>query len=393
MTRGFSFFKKIIGLCLLVSTGSLFGQKSDSLKKIITTADNRDLTFTGTKINTDTDVDSTGKLILGGYVSAYYAYYTDTAGPNNYQKFPTISPQSDAFGLNIVQLSAKYSSSRFRGNFTLHYGDIPQSAWSPQFNNIQEANVALKICKPVWIEAGFFRTHLGLESIQPRENIASSMASTTYFEPYYLSGAKLTYRLNGKLTLQAGVFNSFNGFVENNKNKAVCGSILYEPNKNLSITFNSITSDDSLPKASRTRVYNNIFAVYRSKKFHVGAELNYGMQQHSDLETGTHTAYMYSGLIAAKYKMHKYVSVYTRFEFFEDSDEILTGPVINDLHKFVGLNILGGTGGVELKVIANSYFRVEYRYLQTNSSEKVFYYNSESRDYRHEFQTTLGVWF
>jgi hypothetical protein len=114
---------------------------------------------------------------------------------DGYEKFPTSAPRSEAFGLNIAQLTAKFAAEKVRGVFTMHYGDIPQSAWSTQFNMIQEANVGIAFGKKIWLDGGFFRTHLGCESIQPRENMNIGVALTTYYEPYFLSGIKLSYQV------------------------------------------------------------------------------------------------------------------------------------------------------------------------------------------------------
>lgn len=375
---------------------AISAQTKDTSSKFITVAEReKDLTFTGTKITSSPDC-SPGQLIIGGYISSYYAFYTDTAGANNFQKFPTVSPQSNTFGLNMAQISAKYSSDKFRGNLTLHYGDIPTSAWSsPQFNYLQEANVGLKLCNKLWFDAGFFRTHIGLESIQPRENITASLAIITFYEPYYLSGAKLTYRASSKMTMQAGVFNGYNGFAETNRNKAIGFSFLYDANKYISISYNGITSDES-PNNSlqkHQRFYNNLYAIFKTNKLIVGAEVNYCVQQNSVLSKPNSTATMYSALIAAKYKLFKSLSVFARGEIYDDDNEILTGAIVNFSKAQVGLNLIGYTGGVELKVIPNSYLRIEYRYLQTTTFENIFYYNSKPQNTRQEFQATLGVWF
>ncbi len=57
---------------------------------------------------------------FSGYVDAYYAYYSDSIDIHDYQKFATISPRSNQFGLNVAMLTAKYSSKDVRGVFTLH---------------------------------------------------------------------------------------------------------------------------------------------------------------------------------------------------------------------------------------------------------------------------------
>jgi len=173
----------------------MFGQV-----KSLTSKDTVDLTFSGTKINPySQEYDSTGKWTLSGYIDTYISHYSDTVNSNGFVKFPTIAPRNNQFGLNIIQLSAKYQAKSFRATTTLFTGDCPKAAWSSDFNAIQEANLGFKLCRKLWLDMGFFRTHIGLESIQPRENMTLSLATTTYFEPYFLSGAKSLWkcRLNG----------------------------------------------------------------------------------------------------------------------------------------------------------------------------------------------------
>lgn len=370
----------------------------DSLKKIqiIVGQLNEDLTFTGTRVVArEADEDGSGKLFLNGYVSAYYAYYSDSVPLGSYEKFPTVSPLGNTFSLNMVQLGAKYLSSYTRANFTFQYGDIPKSAWSPAYNNIQEANAGVKLFSKLWLDAGFFRTHIGLESIQPRENITSSIAVMTYYEPYFLSGAKLTYEVSPKLHVQLNAFNSFSTFVETNKKKAVGLSGVYDPNSKLSLTLNTLWNDNAPLGSSVTkgRVYNDFYLTYRTEKLTVGYELNVGVQEHSKLSDSTQTALMYSSLLAAKYKILKRLYVYGRFDILSDPDEILTGPVYNDYNQLIGLKTQSYTGGVEWKPIESGYIRFETRYIQSAPGEPIFYLQNAPARIRYEYLASVGVWF
>ncbi|TNE56001.1 MAG: hypothetical protein EP338_01590 [Bacteroidetes bacterium] len=383
---------KLIGLflcCMAIASGA-WGQK------IKIDHSDKNLTFTGTEaIQNDAEYDSTGQLVLNGYISSYYAFYNDSVGHNDFVQLPTVAPYSNKFGLNIVQLGGVYTSDRFRGNFTFHWGDIPQSAWSAKYNFIQEANAGVRIMPRLWFDMGLFRTHIGLESIQPRENIASSIATTTYFEPYFLSGAKLTYRVSKKLALQANVFNSFNTFIETNRDKAIGLSAVITPNDRLSVTINTITCDESPDDFTRNqrRWYNNAYLIYRSEKFDLGAEYNFGMQQNTNLSDSTKMAYMNSALLALKYRLGKRVAIYAREEFFSDPDEILTGPIENSHHDLIGLDFVGETLGIEVKPIKNSYFRLEARTLRTKPNEDIFRIAHKATNHREEFMLTMGVWF
>lgn len=297
--------------------------------------------------------------------------------------------------MNILQFGRKYQSNRFRGIGTLFFGDTPASAWSPNFNFIQEAHVGFRIYKKLWLDAGFFRTHIGLESIQPRENIATSLTTTTYFEPYYLSGAKLTWEHSDKWTFQLNAFNGFNNFLENNKNIAVGASVVWTPDEKSNLTFCTIVCDESDVNYSldQMRSYTNLIYVFNSTHWIIGFEGNYGYQQNSDLNDSTKSASMFSTILAAKYRITPSWAPYSRFEYFSDPNEILTGPVINEDHELTGLNITGLTLGIEYKPIANSYFRIEGRGLHTGEHEHIFYYNDKSQNIRYELIAGIGVWF
>lgn len=369
-----------------------FGQ----FKKIFHPHDSTDLTFTGTKINPYAiEYDTTGTLDITGYIDTYYAWYSDSVNYDAYCLFPTISPRKNQFGLNIAQISAKYESRGFRGTATIFGGDCPKSSWSAQFNFIQEANLGFKLYKRLWLDAGFFRTHIGLESIQPRENLTMSISTTDYFEPYFLSGAKLTWQQSKRLAFQINVFNSFNQFIENNKNKAFGFSVAYSPNSKLNMTFSSITCDESADPAvnKRQRLYNNFILLYKNDHWILGFEGNFGIQRNSVLTDTTKTAIMSSFLAAVKYRISPRWGLYSRVEYFSDPNEILTGPVENVNHQLVGVEIVGTTIGLEFKPIPNSYFRIEGRVLNTLSEAVIFNNGGSFANKRQEISAGLGFWF
>lgn len=358
--------------------------------------DTSDLTFTGTKMNPyKQEYDSTGKLTFSGYIDAYYSYYADSVGTGGYCKFPTSSPRNNQFGLNLAQFGMRYESQRFHATGTVFFGDMPESAWSPKMNFIQEANAGFRVIKKLWFDAGFFRTHIGLESIQPRENITTSFALTTYFEPYYMSGAKLTWQQSEKLAFQLNAFNGFNTFVETNNTKSYGASISYTPSEKWSHTINTIVTDES-PSSypqSQWRSYTNYIGVMKSNRVTLGIEGNFGVQQNTSLVDSTATATMCSGIFATKYRFTSTFAGYGRMEGFYDPNEMLTGPVENSDHALVGLEVVGLTLGLEYKPIPNSYLRLESRYLHTRADEKIFFYNNRSLNYRWEAMLNLGVWF
>lgn len=375
------------------------GQIEDSLRVLKISIDrvNRDLALTGTRLISAESEGEERKLSFGGYVSTYFASYSDTSGGNGYQKFPTISPRNNAFGLDMALISTRYVSQSLRGTITLHLGDIPSSAWSATYNLVQEANLGFKLGKKWWLDGGFFRTHIGLESIQPRENICQSIALVTYFEPYFLSGAKLSFLASDQVTAQVQILNSFNGFVGQNVRKAVGASVLWTPRSAFSLTSNILYSDGSLKgQSAEPRLYWNTFLNYKTLNWLIGAELNLGIQRSiNPLNPGEGTVIekMGSAMVLARRKVLENWFGYGRFEFYRDPDEMLTGPLVNSNHQLIGLQSEGLTLGVEYKPMPNAQFRIESRGLYTRKGEDIFAWNGKSSSARIEILAGMGVWF
>lgn len=358
--------------------------------------DTTDLTFTGAKFNSyDEKFDTTGRITFSGYIDTYYSYYADTLGLNGFAKFPTGAPRHNQFGLNVLQFSVNYYSNKFRATGTVFFGDIATSSWSPKLNFVQEANAGFRIYKKLWIDAGFFRTHIGLESIQPRENITSSFATLSYFESYYMSGAKLTWQESKKWTFQVNAFNGFNNFIDNNDNKALGIAINFKPSKLWSFTLNSLVCDEYPSDAisRHLRHYTNFVSTYKNKKIRAGIEANFGYQENSNVIDTTKLAFIVSGAFVLKYRITNKWATYGRFELFSDPNQVLTGAFVNNKNEVTGLNIIGGTFGIEFKPIPNAYFRVESRLLRTKRNEQIFYYNNAALNYRWEGTASIGVWF
>lgn len=345
----------------LFSGIGLFSQDSLQKKKAFLVESDSVKLFGG-KFIADKESEES-KLVIGGYVSTYFAYYTDETNNNGFVQVPVMAPRNKEFGLNMALISMQYNSKNVRGNFGLHFGDIPKAIWPTELNMIQEANGGFRIYKGLWLDAGIFRSHIGVESTQPRENITSSISLVNNYEPYYFSGAKLTYVVNKKLALQVNAFNSFNTLVDYNKDKLIGFSGVYTPNDNMAFTYNFLTGDESADtsKIKQRRYYNNFYATFSFSKFSLAVEGNYGWQENSQKKDSTKTASLYSGLIVAKYQYIKKSSLYLRGEYLSDPDNVVTGNLS------FGNNVMGTTLGLEYKPFKNVAFSVEGRILQSDN--------------------------
>jgi len=324
---------------------------------------------------------------IGTYIDTYYAYDNDKNIFNGQRTLSLIAPFRDQFRINIAQLSLKYNTENIRGAFIIHYGDIPDVNWKPvtKLENIQEANIGFSLYKNLWIDAGYFITHVGAEGL-PKNNILSSFALPTYIEPFIQSGVKIGYDFSDKFTACFHLLNGYNLFEDNNKNKSVGLQLIYSPTPLLKITYNNIIGNE-MPAGmqGKTRVFNNlIINASPCKKIDMVASIDIGIQEKSNIADTSSSAYSYGVFLSTRYKFTPKFSTTVRGEYYQDLNGILSGNV-------GGYNWLKGNGitiGCEYRPVESAYLRFEYRYLRLDNEIKAFYNNSNQR-----FETMLSAGF
>ncbi len=342
------------------------------------------------------NADTIGSWSLSAYADVYYALYSDSVGVGNFQKFPTVSPRSNSFGINAVQLSAQYDGARVRATVIVHAGDISLSSWSSKYNAIQEAHVGIKLLKTLWLDAGFFKTHLGTEYLMPKDNITSSLSMLTYYEPFYESGLKLNYDPSKNLEINFFLLNGYNIFEDNNNKKSVGFGITYLIGDKGNIGYTNYLGDDS-PDGSilpQTRFANNLFFNYTfGPKFTIQLGGDYYIQQNSDLITPTKVGTAYGMLGTLKYQVKPQFAVYERTDMFYDPNGFLSSLYTYSNGDQLGYASVGQTVGIEYKPSTNSYIRMEYRRIQMLYNEEIFHNNGANLDYRNELTINMGVYF
>ncbi len=336
------------------------------------------------------------KVVFSGYVDAYYAYYTDSLGNGNYQKWPSISPRSNQFGLNTAMITAQYDADKVRGIITLHYGDIARSAWSNTFNPIMEAHAGVRLCKKLWLDAGFFRTHFGTEGLLPKENFTSSVSVNTWHEPYFESGMRLNYNPSEKLAINLYVLNGYNIYEDNNTKKSIGILATYALGGKGNIGYSNYTGDDTPTAAdsiTHLRIHNNVFFNYTIKKLKIQVGMDYCMQENSDLKDTKKGATMMSGVASLKYQFIPTFAGYARYEFFNDPQGFMGGVLVDQKGEATGLKLWGITGGVEYKPTDASYIRLECRQLIADQDQEIFRWDKHITNGRTEVLLNLGISF
>ena len=345
-------------------------------------------------VNAQDSTRSAPVVTLSGYTDVYFATFSQELEPNALQPFTTVSPRSNRFGLNVAQLTIDYAARRIRGTLTLHYGDIAEATWTDPFRMVQEAHVGVALHKDWWLDGGFFATHIGTESFLPKNNYLSSTAVATYNEPFFQSGARLSYEGSDRFSAQLHVISGYNLFLDVNDAKSVGVLLSYAFSDQFTLTYTNLLGRESLDNApqSQLRFYQNLYAnVTLADKLLLTVGGDLGTQTHSVLDDPEATALMYNALATVRYQFTPQWSVTTRAEVFEDPEGFISGTFLTDQNRLEGLQLKGLTLGAEYKPTDNSYIRVEGRNLTADRSLPLF---GQGTDHvRYELMATMGLYF
>jgi hypothetical protein len=349
-------------------------------------------------------------ITVSGYIGTYYAWDSDkTIEPNGgLRQFSFIAPRKETFGLDVAMVSLKYAAERSRASVIVQYGDVT-NGWgngataSPNdlFGRyVQEAYAGFMLANNLWLDAGFFLTHVGEEGFFPKDNFLSSLALTTLYEPFGQSGLRLTYTINNKWTAQLHLLNGY-GLTfgrANTSTKAVGLQVDYRASQEWDFLYNALVGDGiGFNDASQGKLYtyHNFVAKYFGAKIDFALGIDVATQAKTKVVTNGEpgSALYFSSIAEARFKVSKQFNVMGRGEFFQDSNGIF-GAVSTDNDGLpVGLKAFGVTGGMEFKPMENAFIRGEVRFLSLDKDQKVFASKDDFVNTRTEIIFTTGVSF
>lgn len=311
-------------------------------------------------------------LTLSGSVDIYYAYYHDSLPGERFRVPGLISPRSEQFGLNIAQARLAYDAPSVRGRLALHYGDIPLFSWSPDFPMLQEGTFGVRVFRDLWIDGGFFPTHIGTESFLPGNNRLGSVAAITFYEPLYQSGVRIGWEGSETFTAQLHLLSGYNAVIDRNNAKGIGAYVAWHPSEAMSFIYTNLFGDEAPDSAAtQFRTYHNVQLIHTPiSDVHLILGFDFCSQSNTALAGGTAT--MTGGLLLAGYDISPQWRINGRFEFFNDPERFMAGTYLNELGEETGLELWGGTLGAEYKPTDNSYIKLEGRMLQTPEGTTFF---------------------
>ena len=215
---------------------------------------------------------------FSGYVDTYYVDdFADTPFPDRQITPSGVSPdyshsRKDRLSVNHALLDAKFAADRFRGALGVQAGTYVQKNYAIENDvakHLYEAQLGFKPVADsnVWIDAGIFASHIGLESAISKDNLTLTRSLMAENTPYYEAGAKITWDASKQWSLCLCLLQGWQQIGSQNPNKAIGTQVQFKPND--ALVFNSSTylgQSPNSPGARLRRYFHDFYVTWQATK-------------------------------------------------------------------------------------------------------------------------------
>lgn len=347
----------------------------------------------------DTTKVDASKLTISGYVEVYYAH--DFTAPKTTQERPGFiynHKRNREVNINLAYLKAAYTSERVRSNLAIQVGTYAQYNYAAEqelVKHIYEANAGVKLSKnkDLWLDAGIFPSHIGVESAVSKDCWTLTRSILAENSPYYLAGAKLTYSTpNGKWTLLGSLLNGWQRITKlpGYSGPSISTQIQYRPSSSLTLNWSTFIGADRPDSLKQNRFFNNFYAIINlSSKaglilgFDVGADRKPII---NGQRTGDGSYVWYAPVVIARFATTDRSYLAGRIEYYDDKNGVIIGTGTPNGFQTVGYSL-----NYDYAIAHNALFRVEGKVY--SSKDAVFETNSGFRKTNASLTTSLAISF
>lgn len=326
------------------------------------------------EVPTKTDKDKLN-VTWGGFIDAYYGY--DFNVPPNIDRtlangslYSTTFDRSNEFNINMAMIEAKIAGENARGRLALQTGTSVQVNYAGESNGlgllkgplpaelIQEASAGYQVAKDLWVDAGIYPSHIGLESFVSRDNWTYTRSLMGDFSPYYQAGVRFSAQFSSDFSGQLHILNGWQNIYETNQNKAVGMELSYSTDP-FTLTYNNLISTEV---GNQLRFFNDFILKFPvTSSFQIAASADVGMQEKP---TGG-VSNWYAGALFGHWQATPQFALTARLEGYQDKDQVIVTTGIPDGFQVVGASLNG-----DLQLTKALVWRNEVRVLA--SADPVF---------------------
>jgi hypothetical protein len=348
-----------------------------------------------------TPADTTWRVTFGGFVDAYYAYdFGEPAGLDrafgNGATFTTQPARHNEFNVNLAYVEALVTAPRVRGRLALQAGTAVQSNYAaepaigtvsgpPLARHLQEAYAGVQVVPTLWIDAGIFYSHMGLESWASKDNLTYTRSLVAEYSPYYSTGVRAIWNVSPALVAHVHVVNGWQNISETNEDKGVGVRLDLTASPAATLTYYGFLNSEA---GGRRRLFNGVGAkLTPTASVTLLAQLDYGTIEQADAALDNSTWYGFT--VIGRAQLSPAVAVAARVERYDDEDQVNIATGLASAFRGNGASL-----GVDVTPYPRIMWRTEARGFFTD--DRVFPEADEPAllsDRSVFVVTSLAIWF
>ena len=295
-----------------------------------------------------------------GYVGVYFGYDFNNPASLTRPGFVYSENLHNQIAVNIALLGARYAGSRVRGTFAIQTGTYPDVNYAAEpgvFKNIYEAWGGVKLARYLWLDAGIFLSHIGLEGPLSRDDLTLTRSIMADNSPYYETGAKLTYDRGGRWLFTGLLINGWQVIRDRNQNFGLGSQVQFRPTARLLLNSSTYAGEGrNLPDSvsRRLRYFHDFYLTYDpGPKWKIAAAFDTGWEEAGAGRAG-YNAWQGTALIVRR-RTSQRTGVVGRVEYFHDPTGVLAPT------RAGGLRTLGYSLGLDYVPVPRVILRAEVK--------------------------------
>ena len=304
---------------------------------------------------------------LSAFIDAFYAYdFQRPNGPQRQQGFFNHNRHNE-FNINLALLRMAYQQEKYRAVLDLQAGTYAVDNYAAEQGMLQslyQAYAGVRLGKDLWLDAGIFESHLGWESALSSKNYTLTRSLSAENSPYFLSGVRVQWETNEKLSLLGVISNGWQRIqrVPGNSLPGFGTQVVFRPNDKLSFNWSTFLGTDDPDSTRRMRHFHNLYMNWNpGGKFSLIAGLDMGWQQ--ERKGSREQVNWFTPALIAHYRLHEHWAIAARSEYLRDEMRVVfASPVAAP----VGLQAY--SLNIDRQIHEKAVWRIEGRFMQNESS-------------------------
>lgn len=282
---------------------------------------------------------------ISGFMDVYYVYDFNQPEGAYRQPFLYNHNRHNEFNLNLGLLRMRVEHPKYRANLALQAGTYANDNYVAEpdlLKSVFEASIGLSLNRKnnLWLDAGVLPSHIGFESAVSMDNWTLTRSLAAENSPYFLSGAKLTFRPSEQWELVGLVVNGWQRIqrVAGNTLPSWGTQVKFSPSQRISLNWSTFVGTDDPDDSRRMRYFNNVYGQFQcSDNLGILAGCDIGTQQSA--KGSADYDVWFTPVIIGQWVINPIWKTAVRVEYFHDAAGIIVPTSADNGFRTVGISL------------------------------------------------------